>query len=524
MFASTEFVALCQNQIALLTQGLGAALSVVYLADDISSSSTPNLVPIAAYPDTAFTDQTTTQARLSFAPSEDDGAVPSHEVSASTHAPRQRVESLQRERPLKSSTADEATGDRAPSLRVNVVSDDGISESQENAVRLTDEAVASSKNLECVLEPGATPPIAGSLLSISIPNAQQVIMPLVHEGVMLGVLLTARSDRPWVELEQEQIEQVAQTLAFACVLDQRAYWSQHNARQLEQLQAQQHELFDNLLHQFRNPLTALQTFGKLLLRRLPLQGQHSRERQFAESIVRESEHLQALIQQFKRVVELDTSNLLPSSAEVLEAQPDFVTEPSSVDESDRIPLLPSSNALTTEALKIQTCQLVEVLEPLVEWAKAIAQDRQVHLQVLLSPNMPAIAADPDALREALNNLIDNALKYTPAGGRVEVLSGLQRESNNRLMQGIAIIDNGPGIPAQDQTHLFERRFRGVQADSDIPGTGLGLAITHDLIQRMQGEIMVFSPAGESGLIPDAEASQQGTAFLVWLPEANTAIA
>jgi len=279
-----------------------------------------------------------------------------------------------------------------------------------------------------------------------------------------------------------------------------------------------------LLHQFRNPLTALQTFGKLLLRRLPAHGARSREREFAESIVRESEHLQRLVQQFKQVVDLDTSNLLPAAAETLEAQADTTSESIPANRVGELPLLPGSNALTPEALEIQPCQLAEVLEPVVQWAQAIAQDRQIQFQALLSPGMPSISADPIALREALNNLIDNALKYTPKGGRVEVLSGLQRESGDRFLQGVAIIDNGPGIPANDQTHLFERRFRGVQANSDIPGTGLGLAITHDLIRQMQGEIMVFSPAGESGLIPEDEDPQRGTAFLVWLPEGGGAIA
>lgn len=511
MFASTEFVALCQTQVALLTQGLGAALSVVYLAEDISNTTTPNLVPIAAYPETAFTNNSGAALKLPGNASEKDRTV---------HQPRKvRGSSNVSDSPFTPPHKQPSPSDGSLPERANSLRTDGASNRPENPVLPNNETVVSPRNLDHT----STTTVPSFPLAVSIPSAQQIIMPLVHEGVMLGVLLAARSDRPWIEQEQEQIEQVAQTLALACVLDRRAYWSQHNVHQLEQLQAQQHELFDNLLHQFRNPLTALQTFGKLLLKRLPMQNPRNRERQFAESIVRESEHLQALVQQFKQVVELDTSNLLPGSAEALEAQPDFVSESSSTDE-DRLPLLPGSNALTPDALDIQTCQMAEVLEPLVQSAQAIAQDRRIHLQALLSPNMPTISADPNALREALNNLIDNALKYTPSGGRVEVLSGLQRESNNRLMQGVAIIDNGPGIPADDQIHLFERRFRGVQADSDIPGTGLGLAITHDLIQRMRGEIMVFSPAGESGLIPEAELAQQGTAFLVWLPEADGAIA
>lgn len=513
MFASTEFVALCQNQIALLTQGLGAALSVVYLAEDLSGNATPNLVPIAAYPETAFADDTNAAlSLLPFDPHEGDSPMlHPPEFNAIPRPSEHLVDTAQSNGPDRL-FSDASNADRVvPSYSGTTSSAD----SSEN-VKLPDEgAVVAPRGLNRLGEDG--PSATNFSLAVPLSSAQQVMMPLVHEGVMLGVLMTVRSDRPWFEPEHEQIEQVAQTLALACVLDQRAYWSRHNLRQLQQLQTQQHELFDNLLHQFRNPLTALQTFGKLLLRRLPAQGPRRREREFAESIVRESEHLQDLVQQFKRVVELDTSNLLPGSAEPFDRQADAEAAPTVSDVARDGRLLPGSNALA-ETLHIQECLLEEVLEPLVQWAQAIAQDRQIHFQALLSPGMPPISADPHALREALNNLIDNALKYTPANGWVEVLSGLQRESGDRFLQGVAIIDNGPGIPAEDQTHLFERRFRGVQAQSNIPGTGLGLAITQDLIRRMQGEIMVFSPAGESGLIPEGEDPRRGTAFLVWLPE------
>jgi hypothetical protein len=66
--------------------------------------------------------------------------------------------------------------------------------------------------------------------------------------------------------------------------------------------------------------------------------------------------------------------------------------------------------------------------------------------------------------------------------------------------------------------LFQRHYRGAQAQSDIPGTGLGLAIARDLVQQMCGEIQVFSPARTSGLVtPEWE---RGTAIIVWLPESS----
>jgi len=139
--------------------------------------------------------------------------------------------------------------------------------------------------------------------------------------------------------------------------------------------------------------------------------------------------------------------------------------------------------------------------------------------------LPLISSSAKALREVLSNLLDNALKYTPAEGQVYLevstnwYSPLPRAHAGWL--GIAIWDTGPGIPPQDLAHLFERHYRGVQAQTDIPGTGLGLAIARGLVQQMQGEIQVFSPAQQCQMVhfvpPPPPTAGPGTAFVVWLP-------
>jgi signal transduction histidine kinase len=129
-----------------------------------------------------------------------------------------------------------------------------------------------------------------------------------------------------------------------------------------------------------------------------------------------------------------------------------------------------------------------------------------------------------ALREVLSNLIDNALKYTPAGGQIDIRVGETRQTPQKERLGIAISDSGPGIPPQDLEHLFERHYRGVQASTAIPGTGLGLAIAKELVEQMQGEIEVFSPAqslwtkqnSESATERDRDNLERGTTFVVWL--------
>ncbi|MBD2090502.1 sensor histidine kinase [Microcoleus sp. FACHB-1515] len=337
---------------------------------------------------------------------------------------------------------------------------------------------------------------------------QQMILPLVHDEIVMGLLVTARTDRPWSPQETVEIEQIAQTIAIASVMDQRAQWAEEDLAQQRQLQARQHEIFDDLLHQFRNPLTALRTFGKLLVRRLRPEDANS---EVASGIVRESDRLQELLKQFDAAIDLGTADVLPETAP---AQLPGQTAPA----------LPSS-LLTGTALKLEAHEIVTVLEPLLMSAGAIAQDRQLTLCVDLPLRVPPIVADLKALREVINNLLDNALKYTPAGGTISVRAGLQYTTQQGQMQGVAIADTGPGIPAADRSHLFERHYRGVQAEGEIPGTGLGLAIARDLIQQMQGDIQVFSPAHDSGLIdllPPSDAP--GTVFIVWLPEQPYSVA
>jgi len=478
MFASPDFVALCQAQVALLTQGLEATLSVVYLAEEMADGAMTNLVPIAAHPEAVFTrDPASIFALLSLDASEG----------------------------LQSQTMD----DRDDAREASTVRP-GLPGSASSGATLPD---STSKE-----PPGGGEREQLSLLGSGLPIGQRMMVPLTHEGTVLGVLVTARADRPWGEPEQAQIERVARSLAIACVLDRRAAWTDHNLHQLEQLQSQQHELFDNLLHQFRNPLMALRTFGKVLLKRMT---PNSKSRNLAEGIIRESEHLQELLNQFEQVLDLQPMAYLAADEDAVQADMDWPNQPPALSSrTDTMPLLPGANALAPSQLTPVSCAVAEILNPLLESAQAIAQDRKITLLALIPDDLPAVYVDPGALREALNNLIDNALKYTPTRGQVEVLAGLRRQRNNQSFQGIAVIDNGPGIPSGDQEHLFERHFRGVQASSDIPGTGLGLAISRDLVRRMQGDVEVFSPAGASGLLPDEEGSDRGTVFMVWLPEAN----
>jgi signal transduction histidine kinase len=186
---------------------------------------------------------------------------------------------------------------------------------------------------------------------------------------------------------------------------------------------------------------------------------------------------------------------------------------------------PAANALLPgNTLTLESFSVADVLEPLLASAKAIAQEQNLELQAEIPSNLPLVQGDVKALREVLSNLIDNALKYTPADGQINIRVGEKRQTPQGEMLGIAISDTGPGIPPQDLEHLFERHYRGVQASTAIPGTGLGLAIAKELIEQMHGQIEVFSPAqplwdkqnSESALSNPQGNPPMGTTFVVWL--------
>jgi hypothetical protein len=155
-------------------------------------------------------------------------------------------------------------------------------------------------------------------------------------------------------------------------------------------------------------------------------------------------------------------------------------------------MLPATTpSLLAGSLKLEPCAVETVLEPLLASAAPIAQDKALTLQANIPSTLPLVWVNPQALREVLNNLIENALKYTPTGGAVLVTAEV---APPQPWLEIAVTDTGCGIPPDDLPHIFERHYRGIQAQTDIPGSGLGLAIARTLVEQMQGEIQVFSPA------------------------------
>jgi two-component system phosphate regulon sensor histidine kinase PhoR len=147
------------------------------------------------------------------------------------------------------------------------------------------------------------------------------------------------------------------------------------------------------------------------------------------------------------------------------------------------------------------CEPTELLRDCYKQLQPQAAKYDTTLALHCPDNLPVLLADNDRFKEIVINLVDNAFKYTPPKGRVE-LSG---EATEEYLV-VRIRDHGPGIPADEIPFLFERFFRGTdKAGRKSGGTGIGLAIVKEIVDMHRGHITVESIAGE------------GTTFVVSLP-------
>jgi two-component system NtrC family sensor kinase len=143
-------------------------------------------------------------------------------------------------------------------------------------------------------------------------------------------------------------------------------------------------------------------------------------------------------------------------------------------------------------LDYTSCQLEEIVAQVVQEAEIAAQDKELDLTSALPVDLPPVFGDPKQLRRAVDNLVGNAIKYTPDGGSVSVRVCQEGE---RLI--VTVQDTGFGIPRESLPHIFGKFYRVQTVETeDIPGTGLGLAITKAIVEQHQGQVWVESELGK----------------------------
>lgn len=126
---------------------------------------------------------------------------------------------------------------------------------------------------------------------------------------------------------------------------------------------------------------------------------------------------------------------------------------------------------------------------LIPWRKA-AEAKGLDCQVTLADDLPEVELDPDRMAQAVGNLFSNAIKFTPRGGTISLVTGA-----NDDVVWISVTDTGPGIAPEEQTRIFTPFYRG-RTDRRFPqGMGLGLSIARDLVLAHRGQLEVTSAAG-----------------------------
>jgi signal transduction histidine kinase len=152
----------------------------------------------------------------------------------------------------------------------------------------------------------------------------------------------------------------------------------------------------------------------------------------------------------------------------------------------------------TLRLQLERTNLADVVRSAADLYADLAEDREIALQVDTPPDL-CVRADRNRLRQVVANLLDNAVKYTPGGGRIELRAG--REGPEAV---VLVRDTGAGIPPEDQPRIFDRLFRGDRSRSER-GLGLGLSLVKAIVQAHHGRVGVDSTPG------------QGSTFTVHLP-------
>jgi two-component system, OmpR family, phosphate regulon sensor histidine kinase PhoR len=225
----------------------------------------------------------------------------------------------------------------------------------------------------------------------------------------------------------------------------------HDITALRKLERVRRDFVANVSHEFRTPLTAIQGFAETLLAGA-MEDPQNRGR-FLGIILEHSRRLARLTEDLLMLSKMD--------ADRLEL------------ETRRIPVGPF----------VESC---------IETSTPRAREKDLQLSVNLADRIPDIAGDRRRLTEVLQNLLDNAIQYTPAGGQIMVSAGPR---NGEVI--FTVSDTGIGIPQADQPRIFERFYRvDVARSREVGGTGLGLSIAKHLVEGHGGRIWVESEVGQ----------------------------
>jgi two-component system phosphate regulon sensor histidine kinase PhoR len=237
----------------------------------------------------------------------------------------------------------------------------------------------------------------------------------------------------------------------------------HDVSELRRLERVRQDFVANVSHEFKTPLTAIQGFAETLLAGALEDPQNNRR--FLEIMRSHAARLARLTDDLLKLARIEAGKL------------EVAFQPVSVAEL------------------LESCSATTVLK---------ASRKQISFTVKVPPGLPSVLGDPGLLHDLLQNLLDNAIQYTPEGGQIDVSATAEvREAV------ITVTDTGIGIPLADQERIFERFYRVDAARSrEAGGTGLGLSIAKHIVEAHGGRLWVESAVG------------RGSKFFVAIPLAG----
>ena len=227
--------------------------------------------------------------------------------------------------------------------------------------------------------------------------------------------------------------------------------------EVHRLDQMRRDLLANVSHQLRTPIEAIKASLETLQQAM---GRPRVRTSFLESALRETERLERLVEEL-----LELSRLESEAGVSLQ----------------------------------QGVDVGQVVKVATERVQPRAQQADLRLEVEVAEPLPPLWADPERLERALLELLDNAIKFTPRGGRILVSA---RPTEEGVL--ITVSDTGPGIPDEERPYIFQRFYRG-SAGRRLPGAGLGLAIVQHVAESHGGRVWVEGGEG------------QGATFHILLP-------
>ena len=268
-----------------------------------------------------------------------------------------------------------------------------------------------------------------------------LFLPLVARGHLAGVLSLFRSNRGFDGDELAFAEDLARLAALA--LD--------NSLLLDTVRAalrSREEIVAVVSHDLRNPVAAVKMLSRAAL--IESEDGVTRRTENIQLIAKAAEQMDALIRDLLDVSRLDAGKL------TIHQEP--------VDPS------------TLLSVSLQT------LRPLVD-------EKEIDLDLQLEEGLPHVMADPERIQQTISNLVGNAIKFTPAGGKITVRT---RSTGDEVV--VSVIDNGTGISPEQLPKVFDRYWQSSRTDRE--GAGLGLAIAKGIVEGHGGRIWIESTPGQ----------------------------